>query len=377
MNFRKFFAPGLLSIGLLAWIAATTAAQSPTSSPNPAQKTAGEAYKNIQVLKDVPAEQLFPAMQFISASLGVGCEHCHVRGAFEKDDKDSKKAARKMMQMMAAINQNNFEGHLEVTCYSCHHGGAKPVSIPTVQEEDTPPMMPAQDGPPPNLPSGDSLVDKYLQALGSSSDLQRLSTRTEKGKMMVLPGREFPIEASYKGSDDYASVIHMPDGNLWSGYNAHGGWQITPGRPAHDMTDAELDAAKLDSTFYFPLHIKQIFTQFKTIESDKVAGHEVYVVLARREKKLPARLYFDKDSGLLLRLLRFDETPVGRLPVQTDFSDYRDVNGIKIPFQRITARPSRRFTVKLDQIEQNVPIDDSMFEKPVTATAAAPPAAPK
>ena len=377
MKTRKLLALGLLSIALLSRVVVKMSAQSTTPNAGSAQKTAGEAYKNIQVLKDVPAEQLFPAMQFISASLGVGCEHCHVRGAFEKDDKDSKKAARKMMQMMAAINQNNFEGHLEVTCYSCHHGGAHPVAVPTVQEEDAPPMMPAPEGPPPNLPSGDSLVDKYLQALGSASDLQQLSSRTEKGKVMVLPGREFPVESSYKGPDDYASVIHMPDGNLSTGSNPHGGWQITPGRPPHDMTEAELDAARLDSTFYFPLHIKEIFTQFKTVESDKVAGHEAYVVLARREKKLPARLYFDKDSGLLLRIVRFDETPVGRLPVQTDLSDYRDIKGIKVPFQRIVARPSRRMTIKLDQIEQNVPIDDSTFEKPAAATASAPPMPPK
>jgi len=376
MNIRKTLAVGLVSVALSAWVAVTTSAQSGTSNANSAQKTAGETFKNIQVLKDVPAEQLFPAMQFISASLGVGCEHCHVRGAFEKDDKDPKKAARKMMQMMAAINQNNFEGHLEVTCYSCHHGGAHPVSVPTVQEEDAPPMMPAQEGPPPNLPSGDSLVDKYLQALGSSSDLHKLSTRTERGKIVVLPGREYPTEMSYKGSD-YASTIHMPEGNFVTGYNARGGWQITPGRPPHDMTDAELDAAKLDSAFYFPLHIKEIFTEFKTIANEKIGGQDAYVVLARRDKKLPARLYFDKTSGMLLRILRFDETPVGRLPVQTDFSDYREVNGMKVPFQRITARPSRRVTLKIEQVEQNVAVDDTTFEKPAAATASAPPTAPK
>ncbi len=90
-------------------------------------KKAEEQFKNIQALKGVPADQVFPAMQFITASLGVECQFCHVEGAFEKDDKKTKQTARKMMEMMFAINKDNFEGHREVTCYSCHRGSTTPV----------------------------------------------------------------------------------------------------------------------------------------------------------------------------------------------------------------------------------------------------------
>src|SRR6202051_2040821 len=99
-------------------------------------KKAEEQFKNIQVLKGIPADQLIPAMQFITASLGVECEFCHVEGAFEKDDKKPKQTARKMMEMMFAINKENFEGHREVTCYSCHRGSADPVGMPPVMTEE-------------------------------------------------------------------------------------------------------------------------------------------------------------------------------------------------------------------------------------------------
>src|SRR5436305_4933305 len=69
-----------------------------------APKRADEQFKNIQVLKEIPADSLLPAMQFISASLGVECEFCHVQGAFEKDDKKPKQTARRMIEMMSAIN---------------------------------------------------------------------------------------------------------------------------------------------------------------------------------------------------------------------------------------------------------------------------------
>src|ERR1700684_507431 len=85
----------------------------------------------------VPADVVFRAMQFISISLGVECEFCHVQGAggrleFEKDDKKQKQTARKMIEMMFAINKDNFDGHREVTCNSCHRGSPDPIGTPLV-----------------------------------------------------------------------------------------------------------------------------------------------------------------------------------------------------------------------------------------------------
>src|ERR1700691_3573421 len=109
-------------------------------------KKAEEQFKNIQTLKGIPADQLIPAMQFITASLGVECEFCHVQGAFEKDDKKPKQTARKMMEMMFAINKDNFEGHREVTCYSCHRGSVDPVGTPAVMAEEPKPGMDMGEG---------------------------------------------------------------------------------------------------------------------------------------------------------------------------------------------------------------------------------------
>ena len=377
MHIRKVIMAAPVSLAVLGWIV-TGLAQSKTPATSPAPKTAVEVYKNIQVLKDAPAEQLILAMQFISGALGVGCDHCHVRGAFEKDDKLPKQTARKMMLMMIAINQNNFDGHREVTCYSCHHGEAHPVSVPAVAEENAAPATAAAaESISTDLPNADKLVEKYLQALGNANDLHKLSSRVEKGKAVILPGREFPSETTYKTPDKAASTIHLPDGDMITGHNEHGGWLLTPGRPTHDLSYAELDAAGLDSTFYFPLHVKELFSEIKTTGTEKVGGHAVYVVTGKREKQPPMRLYFDQESGLLLRLLRYDETPVGRIPVQTDLSDYQDVSGIKVPYMRTTARPSRRMSIRIEQVEQNTTIDDSKFEKPAAATAPEQPTAPK
>ena len=125
--FRRRAAIGVACV-VLALLLCAGAQTPPGSSP----KTAEQVYKNIQVLKGIPADQLIPAMQFITESLGVGCDQCHVERAFENDDKKSKQTARQMIQMMLALNQNNFAGQREVTCYSCHRGSLHPARTPVV-----------------------------------------------------------------------------------------------------------------------------------------------------------------------------------------------------------------------------------------------------
>ena len=347
--------------GLSLLLAAMTLAPWVASGAGP--QKAGEQYKNVQVLKDAPADQFIPAMQFISASLGVGCDHCHVPGAFDKDDKKAKQTARVMMQMMFSINQANFGGERKVTCYSCHHGGAEPVSVPIIEQAaSTPATQPA--GAATELPSADKLVEKYLAALGGNDALAKNSARIAKGKAVLFGGRQFPLEIVFKSPDKAVSVTHLPDGDMASGYNGHGGWQATPGRPLRDLSAAELDAARLDSDFYLSHHLKDLFSGLQTSGVDNLAGHPAYAVVGKREGSPGTKLYFDQESGLLVRLVRFEETPLGLNPVQTDFSDYRDVNGVKVPYQVSTSRPGRRLEIQIDQVEQNVAIDDSKFDKP-------------
>ncbi|HZU32535.1 MAG TPA: photosynthetic reaction center cytochrome c subunit family protein [Candidatus Angelobacter sp.] len=92
------------------------------STDDSAIATAEKVFKNIQVLKGYPADQIYPTMQFINESLGVSCEYCHIINAYEKDDKKAKRTARRMMLAQRAINKEHFGGHLLITCYTCHRG---------------------------------------------------------------------------------------------------------------------------------------------------------------------------------------------------------------------------------------------------------------
>jgi photosynthetic reaction center cytochrome c subunit len=317
-------------------------------------------------------------MQFIAASLGVECEYCHVRGAFEKDDKKSKVTARKMIGMMTAINKDNFEGHREVTCYSCHRGAKDPVGTPIITDEESGPIAADEkaggEGKP-ALPTAGQLLDKYLAAIGGADALQKITSRVQKGSLTSFGGQKFPAEVYSKAPDKRLSVMHLQVGNSVTAFDGKQGWLSVPGR-VHMMSAAENDAARMDADFYFAVHVETLHRKFRVEPGEKIDGHDTYRVVATSEGQPPLRLYFDQQSGLLLWLVRYAETPLGRNPTQIDYADYRDVNGVKVPFRWTLARPGNRFTIQVEQTQQNVPMDDAKFAPPPPSPATTKPATP-
>ena len=359
--------------------AQSTPPKGPSGGAATPPKLAEEEYKNIQALKGIPADQVIPSMQFIAASLGVECEYCHVARAFEKDDKKPKLTARKMIGMMMAINKENFEGHREVTCYSCHRGLPDPVATPLITVEE--PKREAAEGaeagePKVVFPPADQLLDKYLSAMGGAEALRKVTSRVEKGTLTAFGGQHFPVDVYSKAPDKRLSVMHLPNGDSLTAFDGTQGWLSVPGR-VHRMTATENAAARIDADLYFPLHVKTLYEKFRVNAGEKIEGHDTYLVVGLREGQPPLRLYFDKDSGLLLRLLRYAETPLGRNPTQIDYGDYRDAGTLKIPFRWVLSRPGNQFTIQVEQLQQNVPVDDAKFALPPEPSPAAPkPAAP-
>ena len=179
MNRTTFcFTVIIIFLGTCSARAQRPADPSPENSANPAE----QVFKNIQVLKGTPANQIVPSMQFIANSLGVECEFCHVRGANEKDDKKPKQTARQMIQMQMAINRDNFKGEREVTCFSCHRGAHDPVGVPIISDEE--PKQPAVEGSYRGAQRADAaekIIDHYIEAVGGAEAIQKITSRVEKG----------------------------------------------------------------------------------------------------------------------------------------------------------------------------------------------------
>ena len=336
-----------------------------TSWKADSQKKAEEVFKNIQVLKGIQHEQLIPAMQFMASSLGVECTYCHVEGHFDKDDKKEKQTAREMMKMMFAIN-GNFEGRREVTCYSCHRGVAKPVATPLIESKvEVGAQRGASEaqGLPAGLPSADELIDKYVAALGGAAAIQKITSRTEEGTT-TLAGKTMRVEIYVQAPEKWALVRHLPEGQSSAVYDGHAGWFGIPGRPTRAMHPGDVEAARMDADLQFPLHIGNRLPELRVEYPEQINEREAYVLFANRNGQPWAKFYFDEQSGLLLRVVRYADSLLGLNPSQVDYADYREVDGVQVPFRLTLSEPQDSWTIQFDEIWQNVQIDEAVFSKP-------------
>lgn len=348
---------------LLACAPQFAGAQAPDQKPAD-QKTAEQVFKNITALKGTPADDLLPTMQFMAASLGVQCTFCHVQGKMEADDKGPKRTARQMIAMTMAINKDSFRGRVQVSCYSCHRGAEQPVGIPPV-ETDTPAQPEARNAPPAGVaPLGaDEIVQKYVTALGGEAAIRKITSRSMTGKITAM-GTESPIEVLTKAPNKRITITRMGGSESYTAFDGTAGWMGSSGRPAREMSPAESAASSIDAEFYLALRLKEMFPQLRRGRPEKVGDTVCQSLFGSGPGKPMVRFYFDNDSGLLVREVRYADTPVGRMPTQIDYADYRAVDGVKMPFRWTLSRPNGRFTIQISEVKANAPIDDSKFAKP-------------
>jgi hypothetical protein len=194
----------------------------------------------------------------------------------------------------------------------------------------------------------------------------------QKGNVSGIGEQSVGIEIYTQKPGKRISIMHLPSGDSVTTYNGAEGWTGTAGRPSRAMNSADLEAAGMDADLQFATHISQRFKELKVTREQFVAGHSAYVVVGTPEGYPPVEMYFDEESGLLVRILRFAETALGRNPTQIDYEDYRSAEGVKTPFRWTISRPTGSFTIQVEQLQQNVPIDEQKFVKPPE-----PPSAPK
>ena len=399
-------------VAAAAGLVLTTVIFAGAQQPQLAGKTAEQAFKNIQVLKEIPAEQVVPTMRVMAGSLGVNCGFCHVEDR-SKDDLMTKQTARKMITMMMEINKNNFDARQEVTCYTCHKGTNDPVS--TLQYSDEP-AAPRPGGRGGQGPSADQILANYVQALGGEQAMRKVSSVTimetrdapppqgggappaggaggrgeapaaAEGRGGAGGGRggagggrgegaaagppQEQIEQYLKAPNLMVSIVHAPNGGTTEmGFDGTTGWTQNARGVVTDMKGMDEARTARMADFYEPLDLSKEYTRLQARGTAKIEvfarEHDAYVLVGTPQGEPAERLFFDTSTGLLLRKVVVDPTPAGNAPTQTDYDDYRDIgNGIKFPFLiRVTNPPDARITATVRKVD-TAPVDNSKFNKP-------------
>jgi photosynthetic reaction center cytochrome c subunit len=355
-----------------AGMLSTAFAQAP-SKPQMAE----EAFKNIQVLKGIPVDEFMGTMGLFSAALTVCCGDCHTGAGTSnpkwEDDPPRKLIARRMVQMVNALNRDSFGGRQVVTCWTCHRGTPSPAVTPfmdtlygepVIVPPDILPSAPATAA----VPTVDQILDKYIQALGGADRLAKLTSYAAKGTSQLFgEAHNDPAEIYAKAPNQLATIVHQREGDLARISDGRDAWSMLPLTvvPVYPLTAGALEAAKLDAQLAFPQRIKQFFNTVRVSYPTTIDGREVNVVQGTGAARMIATFYFDKQSGLLTRVIRYAPSAVGRVPTQVDYSDYRPVAGVMMPFKWTYGWLSGREEYTLTEVQPNVSIDAAKFAKPV------------
>jgi hypothetical protein len=365
--------PAIAPLALCLLSVTSTGAQAQPEKPVLAE----QYFKNITALKGTSVNQFMSTMGFFSASLGENCTYCHVpesAGDWARyaDDNETKQTARKMIVMVNALNRTYFGGKREVTCYSCHRGLDRPRVTPGIAELYGP-TIPAEpdelvtDGP--TSPTAEQILDKYLGALGGADRLAAMKSYVAKGVFRGFSDPEKrPIEIYAKAPDQRTIIVHTAGGDSTTTFSGRAGWLAAPNMdspmPVVELTGGDLDGARLEAQLSFPAGIKQALKQWRAGYPSTIDDRKVQLVQGTADGRYPINLYFDGESGLLVRLVHFTDSPVGLSPTQVDYSDYRDVSGVKMPFRSTSSWLDGRTTTELSEVELNATVDEGRFRKP-------------
>ena len=313
-----------MKIAAVLSLVAITAVAAETSDP-PVEKTK----KNIKALTGMPSSQLIPVMAFMSNSLGVTCAHCH-SDKWDADDKPAKETARRMIAMQKAINAAHFEGRTVVTCNSCHQGHVTPPATPLVSASGW--NQPAAAAKP-ALPAAAEVFEHYVKALGGDDALKAARGRISRGVVTRENGRVAPVSAPFTLKQELPQKISVET----------------------ELSYPPEANREFAGNFYRARGIRSNDSPIVVTGIETVRGKSAYVVELTPKEGRPERLYFDRDSGLLLRRYRDRETPVGVLPEEYDYDDYRVVDGMKTPFLLSWSRADYHVTHRIESIEPITP----------------------
>ncbi len=340
---------------------------------------AEEVFKNIQVLKGISAGDFMGTMGIMTTALGFDCESCHASAGTDKVqwevDTPRKRMARRMVTMMANINQTSFGGRQVVTCYTCHRANSRPAVTEPVDDVYSTPELVADDifRQAEGQPTADKIIDKYIQAVGGAQKVNALTSIAATGSSVFFGsfGGNGQVQFYAKVPDQRATIIVYQDapgrGDSTRTYNGKEGWMRTPlsilGEYA--LSGNELAGARLDAQLVFPAQVRKALTNLRVGVPTTANDIDVDVVQGDGPPGVVASLYFDSKSGLLVRMVRYAASPIGRISTQVDYSDYRDVGGIKFPYKWTFAWLDGKDTFEFRDVKMNVPIDAAKFGRQV------------
>ncbi|MBI2185837.1 MAG: photosynthetic reaction center cytochrome c subunit [Acidobacteria bacterium] len=342
-----------------------------------APELAENVFRNIQVLKGIPADEFMDTMGMFASSLLFDCTGCHVqeilsdRSAFAIATPRIQRA-RQMVVMVNTINKTYFAGQPRVTCFTCHRGDGAPEAIPDlavqygdVSYENSSAIRIFPDA----RLSPDTIFARYLQALGGAERVRALASVVATGTYAGFNtgSAKVPIEIYARAPNQRTQVVKTFEGDAIFTYDGKNAWAAEGWRqlPLMTFTGSNLAAARVDAVVAFPGGIQQAYRQWQAMATT-IDDRNVQLLQGSSPGELPVNFYFDEETGLLVRTLRWSRTPVGTIPTQVEYGEYREVagSGVRMPFRLLVRWTNGQNAIELSDIRPNVAIEAARFARP-------------
>jgi hypothetical protein len=229
------------------------------------------------------------------------------------------------------------------------------------------------------LPTGNEIYQHYIQAIGGRAAWEKLHSRVSKGTIEIpaMNNLSGTIEVHMKAPNLILVVINLGEAIIQQGFDGTTAWSDDPRNGLRVLTGGELDDERKEANFYHALDLQKIYSKFTVTATEKIDDHDTYVVEATPAGGGdPDKLYFDTQSGLEVRSVNHRHTPDGSMEFSANIADYREVDGVKLPFRVEQASSQAAFTITFTDIQHNADLPDSLFAKPSGEPPAGPPAQP-
>jgi photosynthetic reaction center cytochrome c subunit len=378
-----------LAVALVSGQAAPAQAPAAPAAAQPGQPLLAEqVFKNIQVLRGTTVQEFMGIMGAYSAALGMSCEDCHNADDRNWDgfaaENPRKQMARMMTLMTQNINRQNFGGRQMVTCYACHRGDSRPNQTPSMADiyggfpPDNPPDIITQE---PGQPTADAVFEKYLAALGGAARAASLKSWSAKANRIGYGPEGFPVAAEvYNVAPNRQTIlIHTMSGDATYATDGTSAWYAAPYRPVPvlQLTGKDFDGARIDAMLAFPAEIKNVAANWRVGRPRFMNEKEMTHVQGTTQNGVTVSLFFDPDTNLLVRQERFIESPVGRIPHEVNYADYKEVAGVKLPHKIEMLGINGRETIELTEVQANATIPPQRFNRPAPPAAVVEQPAPR
>ena len=285
--------------------------------PKQDEPKAEAVFRNITSFKGNKASDVIPAMQFMSASLKVGCDFCHVADR-SSDEKGEKKTAREMVEMQRDINAKNFGGRTQVTCATCHAGHPHPINFSPAEGNETRTRRSPAVKP-------EEVLAAYTKACGVDATHSVTGLRLKGTTGTTVKSA---VETTYLAGK-FAVVTKAAPSDSKQGFNGASAW-FTRGKEVQKMPlQYATEFINQRAIYLGPDSLPKLANP--SGGTANIAGKDELVVTGALQDKTRVSLFFDKATSLLTRVAIYYPTVLGSIAQINDYSDYKKVNGIEVP----------------------------------------------